>query len=409
MKDVKGMEWRKEFDSNYTHYINFLLYAMTFLLIISIFSKKIYLFAIIGLFTAYLLLSKWYDAVLARNLFLYNTKKNNIRLFQGEHDEIMFQFKNHARIPFLNGVFEFQIGSEIEIDGHKTEEKLRSVKVPFSITGKGKTTLKLPITAIRRGTVTITRISYEFPHLFNFNIVRLHYLPYYHQEIIVYPKLKPVQGLEELTQVQDGNQRTYYSPFEDILSPIGTRNYEFSDSFQRINWKATAKTQQLQTNVYDKVVEHSFLFIVNLQSKCRWDSMETSQYQEDILSYTAYLCHHATKEGHPYEIYMNDRRLGKANYAHLPEGEGKPHYAHSLEMLARVRKYTLIYPFDHMIYQVGQRLGKPRTVIIVGDIQPKDRKMLYLWSKQHHIFYTHMTTDGAFINLWNKGVIGHAE
>ncbi len=40
MKDVKGMEWRKEFDSNYTHYINFLLYAMTFLLIISIFFKE---------------------------------------------------------------------------------------------------------------------------------------------------------------------------------------------------------------------------------------------------------------------------------------------------------------------------------------------------------------------------------
>lgn len=44
MKDVKGMEWRKEFDSNYTHYINFLLYAMTFLLIISIFFQRRYIY-----------------------------------------------------------------------------------------------------------------------------------------------------------------------------------------------------------------------------------------------------------------------------------------------------------------------------------------------------------------------------
>src|SRR5699024_4747689 len=162
---------------------------------------------------------------------------------------------------------------------------------------KKKTKLELPIQAEERGVAKISHIDFAFPHLFNFQTVKLSFIDAYKTEVLVFPKLIPVHGLETAFQMTPGSQRITFSPFEDVQSHLCTNDYSFSDQFHRINWKASVKTQSLQTNVYEKVVDKAFLFIVNIGD-------QPNEGMEDLLSYTAYLSQMVTEKGFPFEVYL---------------------------------------------------------------------------------------------------------
>src|SRR5699024_30032 len=152
----------------------------------------------------------------------------------------------------------------------------------------------------------------------------------------VFPKLLPVAQVDQLFELIPGDEVTNFSPYEDIQSPLGTRAYSFSDPFHRINWKATAKTQQLQTNIYEKTIDKSYFFIVNLtnEKSSLPKPNQLSSDLEELLSYTAYLTQQATKEKVSYQIAINARRFGDRPYVHLPNGQGNAHYMNTMEMLA---------------------------------------------------------------------------
>ena len=202
-----------------------------------------------------------------------------------------------------------------------------------------------------------------------------------------------------------GRERTNLSPFEDVQSPLGTRDYSYNDPFHHINWKASVKTQILQTNVYDKVVDMSFVFIVNLEvnnsnMKCFKENLE------NLLSYTAYLSQYATGKRFSFEIVINARKPGKVPYVHLQEGEGKVHYAQALETLARINSQSMITPFHHMLHQVGKQFFTPKTIILIGEIPSGTSQIMKTWKQtQTAIFQIHQTDDGAVMKSFTEEVM----
>ena len=171
--------------------------------------------------------------------------------------------------PLINGELTFQIGAAIKAYTLTKDEKdyWKELKVPLSIIQKKKTSIEFPVRAEQRGVARIKNISYDFPHLLNFNRLRLRYYDFYQTEFIVYPTLLPVHGVNAVFHMMPGESRLNYSPFEDAQSPLGTRDYSYSDPFHKINWKATVKTQKMQTNIYEKVVDRTFVFIINLATE----------------------------------------------------------------------------------------------------------------------------------------------
>jgi Protein of unknown function DUF58 len=241
----------------------------------------------------------------------------------------------------------------------------------------------------------VKNISYYFPHLLNFSMLRLRYTGFYKTEYIVYPKLLPVQGANAVFHMMQGESRLNYSPFEDIQSPLGTRDYSYSDPFHKINWKASVKTQKLQTNIYEKVVDRSFVFIINLGTENDKNMVSFNKNLENLLSYTAYLSEYATKMHVPFEIFINARKPGKVSYIHLHEGEGKTHYMHALEMLARVHKQSPIQPFNKMLHQIGKQFIKPKTIIFIGDVPANAIGMMNTWNQVQNSTYQVVDSDGG--------------
>nr|WP_237417081.1 DUF58 domain-containing protein [Halobacillus litoralis] len=190
----------------------------------------------------------------------------------------------------------------------------------------------------------------------------------YQTEFIVYPTPEPVRGLKEYIYPSIGEQRANFSPYEDVLTPVGTRNYEQGDAFHKIHWKASAKSQSLKTKVLERQVDGSWTIIVNVVEQTRLGNEHLSPRLESLLSYACYLCYTATERGYPYEMIINMRKPQRHPYFYQEKGEGSVHLRQSLEMLARIDKEQRLLPMDQLFHWFGSRGLSSKVVLIVGDI-----------------------------------------
>lgn len=405
------MIWHKEFGSGQQKSFDYMLVAIIiFCLIGIIFSNQI-AFLGVGVFTAYLIVYKLYDTGIGKQLDLKNPRMT-IKLFPEEESTLTFELSNQSVFPLVNGEFQFQTGAAIRAYEHagETDKYWTQINVPLSIFRKRKITVEIPVVAQERGVSRINNITYIFPHLFNFDLLTLKFNGFYYTEFIVFPKLLSVQNTEMVFHMIPGIGRSNMSPFEDIQSTLGTRDYSYSDPFHRINWNASVKSQKLQTNVYEKVVDISYVFIVNLGIKDNKNMTKFNQNLEDLLSYTAYLSEYATKKGVPFEIFINSRKPGKVPYVHLSEGEGKNHYGQTLEMLARIHKHSMIFPFNQMLHRLGKHFSKPKTIIFIGNIPAGTQQIMDSWRvQQKSAFHVIQEDDVAMIKSLKKDGMNDAK
>src|SRR5699024_3138869 len=263
---MQSGQWAKDFGHNQANDRDFLILAIIAFITIGIFYHHLILYLVIGILITYILMNAFYNRSIGSKLYM-EPRRQTIRVFQEDQAEFNFELENQSYLPLIHGQFRFQIVPIIKpLEGDLTaHERSFSFYKTLSIRSKGKTRISFPFQAVRRGVTRVRNLSYSFPHLLNFNVLTLKYIPFQLIEVLVFPKLLEVENVDVAFQVSPGEHRVNLSPFEDIQSPVSTREYEFGDPFYRINWKASAKTQQLQTNIYEKVVDISYIFLVNIR------------------------------------------------------------------------------------------------------------------------------------------------
>lgn len=403
--------WRKVYGAEHYKSFEYTAFALVVFLLMGVIFQIPLAFVPVGVFAAYLIIYKVYDNQTGRQLAVKNPTKT-VKLFPGEETVFTLEMENRSIFPMINGELQFKLGAAMKAYKHtrSDEDYWKQVNIPLSVLRKRKLRMEIPVIAEHRGTSRINNITYMFPHLFSFNTVSLKYQPFYRTEFVVFPKPLAIQGAEEVFHVFPGTARANLSPFEDIQSPLGTRDYNYSDPFHRINWKASVKTQGLQTNIYEKVVDMSYVFLVNLGTENRLHMSKFNENLENLLSYTAYLSQYATEKGFPYEIYINARRPGKIPGVHLEEGEGKAHYGNALEMLARIHKQSVITPFNELLYHAGKNFYNPKTIILIGELPAGSAEIVQSWKRvQHTVYQIQETDDGAFVQPMAREVMKYAE
>lgn len=404
---TKG-QWKKELGPRSISDRDFFILAIPILFVMGMFYSAAIFYIMIGVLITYVLVNYFYNRTVGNKLYL-KSPRETIRIFQGDKSEFIFEFNHASYLPMMHGQMRFEITPVISpLEGDIVEDgKSYAFHKTFSIKGRGKTIVRFPFKGERRGVTRLRNITYSFPHLFNFNVLTLKYLPFTMREVVVFPKPLQVENVEVAFQNSPGDHRVPLSPYEEIQSIISIRDYEYSDPFHRINWKASAKSQKLQTNIYEKVVDLSYIFLVNIR-----DSMEAIQLNEQmerILSYTTYLCHEAHEREISYEMYVNARTQASIPFLKLPEGKGRAHYIKSLELLARIPRHSMNYSFAEMAYRVQKNVVTPKTIVIIGDIPEDAVPILSKWSQvQKDIFQVVPYENGAVMERWQRGVSLHA-
>lgn len=382
------MEWQKQVSLG--NELSFLGIISLVVLFSGILGKSFFLLFVGAFFLVFIYANQLYLKRVGNQLTV-TCDQSVVKLFQGESERFALALSQRGIFPIFNAtlrvtidnVLEFDNGRDI-IDGEQVE-----LIIPISLFRKQKVDIVLPFVARKRGVARIRTIEMRISHLFGFGelyLKRIKQIPF---ETIVYTNPHAVSGIERIIPKNQGEYPIRQSFFEDMSAITGARDYNSADPFNRIHWKASARTARLQTKQFERTALFSWTLFVNVRER----------KLEEILSGLTYLLEYATKKNIAFELFVNVRRAGKTPYLHIPMGVGKEHLQKVLEIIARLSKHSVTIPFHNMVYTVGRQSQLSPYVILCGEFEQNEAIVLNTLKKRgidsfklvEHEGITHLT------------------
>ena len=309
---------------------------------------------------------------------------NKTRLFVGEEFHIEASVKNDKWLPLVWLEWEFPKKEAVVWGDH--EQNLYTIRllwllwyqqVKWTIKGKGN----------KRGVYKIGQVGLRSGDGFRFTEKRIvHSFP---EKLYIYPRLLPVHVPSFRSSIQwqiKGKQGGY---LEDPLLVNGIREYEPGDEWRKFNWKASARTGKMLTNVYQPVVNEQ-LFILfdvsgfvidntafqdNLLKQEKYELKKSEDF-EWVLSVIASIAVAYQKQGVSVGFSSNGCHYKGYKLKSVPPMKGFLSFLDQLaEIIAQVSQKGMSM-FDKMLYE-GQ-LSQP-FIFFCETITNEH----YLWYKRH--------------------------
>lgn len=334
-------------------------------------------FGFFGIVTAMQVL---YLKNVGKKLTLVNDKKRS-RMFKGGKSEWELTFENKG-LPIWNGQLRLYFHDAVKPLNNKdmSHTKLIEIVVPLTIGFKEIVTVKVPIEGQKRGLSRLKNLELTIPHLFGEGSVFLLHQPLLLMEQMVYPNIYTLKDNRKASPLKPGDYEYKHSLFQDLFSPIGTRDYQAGDQFHHIHWKASARMQQLQTKVFTQVANESVLLVLNVVNHYSIIS-DLEERIEEVASFVDYFY----REGIPFSLTVNVRSFGAVPYLHLPVGDGQKHRQQAMELLSVLSNNELTVPFNRMLMHLDTHENLPMTVIIFTHDSQELDKYIKKWSKQTQV------------------------
>ncbi|MGH2436874.1 MAG: DUF58 domain-containing protein, partial [bacterium] len=139
-----------------------------------------------------------------------------------------------------------------------------------------------------------------------------------------------------------------------------------TDPIRRIHWKATAKTQELRSKLYEATTSHRFAIFLNLDTLGKYAEYRgfvRALLELNILT-AASIANWAIEEGHLTGLYANGYLPQGLRWIRIPPAPGSTHLATMLEALAKVFP-TPVMPIGDLMQLEATTLPWGTTAIVV--------------------------------------------
>ncbi|MCA0985940.1 DUF58 domain-containing protein [Guptibacillus algicola] len=357
--------------------------------------------------------TKWYLKKVTTSVHVKNNQ-TVLKLFQGESSELSFSISNTGKLPIWNGKLSFSLDSiavaETDIRFEESSHlNVNTYSIRLSLPRGANKTLTVPIHARHRGTMKVSRVELVVEDLFGFGSTSCELTDYRASEVLIYPQLNRVKEGQQPSITAAGTSTVVHSLYENLSAPSGAREYVSSDSFNRIHWKASAKTSELKTKLYEPSIEMKWVFILDVSVKRYGVPAQVSQHLEEYISQLAFLCEKATKLGYAFEIHINVDPGGSSPYMMLRSGEGRVHLSKALELLSRIDSSKPIVSHFRMVGMLKQNLYSRESLIVrVGEtsMSHAESSLFNELEKRGSKCFEVVTSEhGAFLRKLVKGEV----
>ncbi len=135
----------------------------------------------------------------------------------------------------------------------------------FSLRWYDRVTRRYTIRCNTRGVHTFGPTKLRSGDVFGF-VNREAEIPTY-QFALVYPLIVPITNFGLPARHPFGDRRAPRRLLEDPARVVGVRDYTYGDSLRRVNWKATARTMQMQSKVYEASTTYTIVLFLNAAAR----------------------------------------------------------------------------------------------------------------------------------------------
>lgn len=229
------------------------------------------------------ILNRW--EILVFNKLEFKRYLDKERVFAGESVRLTTEFTNDKLLilPWLEINSNIPGGIDFK-DQRVIEQNNQSEKVYRIITSLlsyQRVKKHNTIYCTKRGFYSFHDIKISVGDFFGFAVAEKEM--HYPMNLIVYPEIKPLSKLIMPFKSIQGEISVRRWIIPDNMSIIGAREYTPYDSFNTIDWKATARTNNLHVKKFDYTADLSTIILLNVQtSDIYWQNVDIDLIEKGI-------------------------------------------------------------------------------------------------------------------------------
>ncbi|MFC7393752.1 DUF58 domain-containing protein [Scopulibacillus cellulosilyticus] len=312
---------------------------------------------------------------------------------QGDHGQLHFTFVNGARLPLFYAKCRIALDGAVEI-GEEDAENGTKFTADFSLGPLEKITMTMPMIAKKRGIAKIRTLEVTIKDPFNLISANLFFNQLVKKEVIVHPRPLAIRGLTNMMLAVEGKLPMAGSIYNDHTALMGTRNYSFNDPFRYIHWKASARTGQLQTKLFEKVIGMTWTIILLIEPNYNYMAKEDLERQ---LSIAAFMIQFAENRGMTYNVFVNIKIKGSGETVSIPVDSGIQQLIKAWDLLAFINLGQIRTKVNLAMNEIDKAMIDKRVIMMfyMGNDHDKNHLFYRKWSKRGHVIYKVNSIEGS--------------
>ncbi len=205
--------------------------------------------------------------------------------------------------------------------------------------------------------------------------------------IVVFPRVFPMADLGLPSDRPFGERKGGNRVFEDPLRIAGLREFRPGDPLRRIDWKATARSGELRSRVYEPSATQQLYLMVNIDTmEHSWEGYLKDEL-ERIVSVTASLAAWAAGARYAVGLLANGAFPDADRPIRLPPSRSRDQLTRILEALAVIQPLTM-GDLAGAIQRESGKLPAGSTLVVVASLMPEPLAgvIARLRDEGHHLF-----------------------
>lgn len=300
----------------------------------------------------------------------YHRSFDKSYVFAKQEVVMVDQVSNKKLLPLPWVRLEAKINRNLQL--HQMEDEVSEDsefhRTLFTLLPYQKVTRKHYLTCMKRGVYPLTSVALTVGDLFGFQ--EIFHLYQTNATITVYPELLSFEEIPLPAHRFLGDQTVKRWIMEDPFLTVGTRDYQSTDPAHRINWKASARTNQMQVNVHDYTADHDIIILFNAdQSDDIWLPIENEALFEQALSYAATITHYLLENGERVGFGTNavledDKSEKNPPFVQIEADAGNGHFYHVLDRMANLT-YQRSRNFHYLLDLYQEEKNRKQDYLII--------------------------------------------
>lgn len=207
------------------------------------------------------------------------------------------------------------------------------------------------------------------------------------EHLVVFPRVFSMEDMGLPSERPFGERKGGNRVFEDPLRIAGLREYRPGDPLRRIDWKATARSGDLRSRVYEPSATQQLYLLVNIDTmEHAWEGYLRDEL-ERIVSVSASLCVWAAGARYAVGLLANGAFPDADRPMRLPPSRSRDQVSRLLEALAVIQPLTM-GDLAGAIQRESGKLPQGSTLVVVCSLMPPPLAgvLARLHDEGHHVF-----------------------
>ena len=321
-----------------------------------------------GLALVLMVIARLWNRVSLENV-AYTRNISSDRLFLDDEFTLTLTIENRKPVPlpWLRSKDFLPTGLEVLDADVRPIVYIRAAEliITTSLAWYERVHIKYRVKAVRRGFYQLGPATIHSGDIFGLYSSRLSHLTM--DSVLVYPRIVPMHDFFLPSARPIGDAKTTTPYIDDPSRVKSVRDYRLSDSMRAIDWKSTARRQQLTVRTYDPSASHFAVLIVDMMTtEHPWEGYEPALL-ERVATGAASIATRSVQIGYRTGLITNAVPLSRISRSVLSADSTPEHLKSILEILGMARP-LVTQKLPDLVQSEHAIIPRGATIVVISSL-----------------------------------------